>query len=207
MKHWTPEEDAELKRLYATEASVREIGVALKRTKPSIKNRVHVLALKKSEGHTNAGRFLPGQTSWNKGRKGVCAEGCKATQFKAGRPAHEAANYLPIGSLRVCRDGYLERKVTDDPGLFPARRWVAVHRLVWEAENGPIPPGHVVVFRPRMHTDIEAEITVDRLELITRRELMARNTVHNYPQELRQVIRQKAVLTRKINDMTREGQS
>lgn len=207
MKHWTPEEDAELKRLYATTASAREIGVAIGRSKAAIKGRVHVLALKKSEGHTNAGRFLPGQVSWNKGRKGVCAEGSKATQFKPGRPAHEAANYLPIGSLRVCRDGYLERKVTDDPGIVPARRWVAVHRLVWEKEMGPIPPGHVVVFRRGMHTDVEAEITVDRIEAITRRELMARNTVHNLPEPLRQVIRLKGVVTRTINDLTKGEQS
>lgn len=207
MKHWTQEEDAKLALLYATEASAREIGVALGRSKAAIKGRVYVLALKKPEGHTNAGRFLPGQTSWNKGRKGMCAEGSKATQFKRGRPAHEAANYLPIGSLRVCRDGYLERKVTDDPSLVPARRWVAVHRLVWEKEIGPIPPGHVVVFRRGMHTDVEAEITVDRIELITRRELMLRNTVHNYPPELRQVIRLKGVVSRKINDLTREEQS
>lgn len=66
--------------------------------------------------------------------------------FKPGRHASQARNYLPIGSLRCSKDGYVERKVTDDPSLVPARRWVAEHRLIWEAANGPIPEGHVVVF-------------------------------------------------------------
>jgi hypothetical protein len=32
------------------------------------------------------------------------------------------------------------------------RNWVAVHRLVWEQAHGPVPPGHIVVFRPGRHT-------------------------------------------------------
>lgn len=93
------------------------------------------------------GHFLPGQTPWNAGMKGWQAGGRSVeTQFKPGRPAHEARNYCPIGSLRTSKDGYIERKVTDDPSVVPARRWVGVHRLIWEAAHGPIPGGHVVVF-------------------------------------------------------------
>lgn len=51
-----------------------------------------------------------------------------------------------MDQLLNTEDGYLERKVTDDPALYPARRWVFEHRLVWEAANGPIPDGHVIVF-------------------------------------------------------------
>jgi len=63
-----------------------------------------------------------------------------ATQFKKGdRLGAAQHNYVPIGSLRVSKDGYLERKVTDDPSFVPNRRWVSVHRLVWEAAHGPVP--------------------------------------------------------------------
>lgn len=93
------------------------------------------------------GQFEKGHVTFNKGRKGWQAGGRSVeTQFKKGRPAHEARNYLPIGSTRVSKDGYIERKVTDDPSIAPARRWVGEHRLLWEAAHGPIPEGHAVVF-------------------------------------------------------------
>lgn len=92
------------------------------------------------------GHFQKGQKPWNHGLKGWDAGGRSSeTQFKKGRPPEEARNYQPIGSVRVSKDGYLERKVTDDHPT-PARRWVGEHRLVWEAEHGPIPEGNVVVF-------------------------------------------------------------
>lgn len=147
-------------------------------------------------GHT---RFVKGQVPFNKGMKGLTYPGCVATQFQPGRPAHEARNYQPIGSTRVSKDGYLERKVTDDPSLYPARRWVGIHRLVWKAAHGPIPAGYVVVFRRGMRTHVEAEITVDRLELITRQELMRRNTVHNLPKAVVEVVQLRGALKRKIN--------
>lgn len=94
------------------------------------------------------GRFVKGGTPFNKGVKGWQAGGRSAeTRFKKGCMLGAAQhNYVPIGTTRVTKDGYIERKVTDDPNLVPARRWVAEHRLIWEAANGPIPAGHVVVF-------------------------------------------------------------
>jgi hypothetical protein len=73
-------------------------------------------------------RFKPGHPTWNKGMKGLDIGG-KHTRFQPGRKPEEALNYRPIGSTRVAKDGYLERKVSDDPAVYPARRWVAVHRL------------------------------------------------------------------------------
>ena len=94
-----------------------------------------------------SGRFEKGHVPANKGIKGWSSGGRSVeTQFKKGRPAHEARNYLPIGSTRLTKDGYIERKMTDDPSLVPARRWVMEHRRVWEQHNGPIPDKHVVVF-------------------------------------------------------------
>ena len=85
-------------------------------------------------------RFNPGSAAWNKGIPGSTGNhpNTKRTQFKKGRARGEARNYQPIGTLRIL-DGILQRKVTDDPALYPSRRWVAVHRLVWEAVNGPTP--------------------------------------------------------------------
>lgn len=89
----------------------------------------------------------------------------------------------------MCRDGYLERKVTDDPSKKPARRWIAAHRLVWEAANGPVPAGYMVRFRAGMATTEESEITIDRLELVSRAYNMAQNSIHNYPIPVKSLIR------------------
>src|SRR5690606_31497701 len=94
-----------------------------------------------------ASRFAKGHTTWNKGKPGSTGHhpNTKRTQFKKGQMTGAAQhNYVPIGSLRVTKYGSLERKVTDDPSLYPARRWRPVAHLVWEAENGPIPPGYIV---------------------------------------------------------------
>lgn len=146
-------------------------------------------------------RFRPGQPAWNKGTHYRAGGRSVETRFKPGRPAQDAHNYLPIGTTRRHRSDYLEKKVTDDPGIYPAGRWAAVHRLVWEAAHGPVPPGYIVVFRPGMKTYVEAEITVDRLELLTRRENMLRNSHHaNFPREVSEIIQLRAALTRKIRN-------
>jgi hypothetical protein len=153
-----------------------------------------------------ATRFQKGHTPANKGlrRPGWAPGRMAETQFKKGRLAHEARNYRPIGAERICRDGYLERKVSDDPALASARRWVAVHRLVWEAAHGPIPRDRIVVFRRGMATTVTGEITLDRLELITRQESMRRNTIHNLPQPLPQLIQLSGALKRKIDNRVRQ---
>ncbi|MBI2397694.1 MAG: HNH endonuclease [Xanthomonadales bacterium] len=195
------------------------MGVSL----PTIYNAAHRLGLKKSaaflasdrsrrinRAHQTpamiATRFQKGLVPHNKGvrRPGWSPGRMSETQFKSGRPASESRNYLPIGTVRICADGYLERKVTDDQSIVPARRWTGVHRLVWEATNGPVPAGHVVVFRPGRVTTEEAQITLDAIELVTRAELMRRNTIHNLPPELADVCRLRGRLVRQINKRSRQ---
>jgi len=140
---WTDEQIAFIADAYrrmdmrSVQAAVNErfeLSLSFNQVRAAIKNR----RLKSGRD----GRFVNGQPK-------VPGSGTKAanrTSFKKGRPANHARNYLPIGSTRLSKDGYIERKVTDDPKLVPARRWIAEHRLIWEAHNGPVPDGHVVVF-------------------------------------------------------------
>lgn len=218
---WQDHEDAVLRSAYAT-VPTPSIAGALGRTASSVAQRARALGLSKSPeliaamtraamADPNHGgrssRFAKGMTPWNAGVKGSTGthERCRATQFKKGRPAHEAANYLPIGSTRICKDGYLERKVTDDAAIAPARRWVAVHRLVWEAACGAVPEGHAVVFKPGRRSVNEADITADALECITRAELMRRNTYHRYGPEIASVIQLRGVIQRQINKRAKEA--
>lgn len=151
-----------------------------------------------------ATRFQRGHVPANKGlrRPGWHTGRMRETQFKRGQMSGAAhAKYVPIGTERVCRDGYLERKITDDRSIYPARRWVAVHRLVWIAERGEIAPGMIVVFKGGMHTTESAAITIDKLECITRVENMRRNSYHNrYPKEIALAIQLRGALIRKINN-------
>lgn len=214
---WTDAERAEVARRYpneCTEAIARDLGrsvesvyyvaqkAGLKKTLQFMRE-VHGATLKRPAGQSS--RFKPGHTTWNKGKPGSTGlhPNTRRTQFKPGRAPEEARNYRPIGSERITKDGYLERKVSDDTTAVPARRWIAVHRLVWEAANGPIPPGHIVVFRRGMATTNRDEITLDRLELITRSENMQRNTRHNLPEEINSIITARARLVRAINKRLR----
>jgi hypothetical protein len=71
--------------------------------------------------------------------------------------------------------------------------------------NGPLPPKHIVVFKPGMRTNVLEEITVDRVECISLAENLKRNTRHNLPPELNQVVQLRAVLTRQINKRIKNG--
>lgn len=207
---WSLKEEAVMVELYPVTRS-QDLADLLNRSLRGIYTKAESLGLKKTAayirenarflpGHNgNATRFQPGNKPWNKGGKHPARGRTAETQFKKGRAPQDAHNYKPIGSTRIHRDNILERKVTDDPSLCSARRWVGVHRLVWIAAHGPIPPGMIVVFRQGMHTLVESEITLDRLECISQAENMARNTVHRLPKELAQLVQLRGALNRQLN--------
>ncbi|MFD1697866.1 HNH endonuclease signature motif containing protein [Halopseudomonas phragmitis] len=153
----------------------------------------------------NSTRFQKGHQTWNKGLKGFKAGGRSAqTRFKPGNLSGSAKDQLkPVGHERVTKDGILQRKVRADGP--PHRRWKSVHSILWEEHNGPVPAGHVVVFKDQGIKHIN--ITLDRLELITRAELALRNTIHRYPPELKAAIRAVAKLKRTINEVGNEKQN
>ncbi|CAM4091463.1 HNH endonuclease [Bordetella tumbae] len=213
-KPWTDTEIKVLKRFYADMPGAA-IAAALGRPISQVYGKARKLGLAKSESFYNgphsgrltdgtlgvSGRFQPGIVPWNKGKPGSAGlhPNSRRTQFKKGEMCGAARhNYVPIGTTRMSKDGYLEVKTNDDHPV-PVRRWVAVHRVVWEAEHGPIPKGHIVCFKPGMRTSVLEEITVDRLECISQADNMRRNTLHNYPKEIVDVIRARAVLNRRIN--------
>lgn len=81
-----------------------------------------------------------------------------------------------------------------------------MHRLVWEAANGPVPAGHIVVFKPGMRTVVLEEITLDRVELITRAENARRNHPRSRDPELGRLVQLKGAITRQVNRIAREAQ-
>lgn len=217
-RHWTPSENALLAAMYP-HCHTADVGAWIGRTQGQCYQHAAALGLRKDaeylasdtacrvrRGHQSAAmiasRIQPGTVPWNKGLRGVVGvqPECRATQFKKGRPASEAHNYVPIGSLRISKDGYLERKLTDDPAIAPARRWEAVHRIVWREAHGEIPAGRIVRFKRGMKTTVLEQVTADRLECVTRVENMRRNSLHTiYPPEVARLVQLRGALNRQIN--------
>jgi hypothetical protein len=86
------------------------------------------------------GHFTKGMPPANKGKKMPFNADSARTQFKKGGRTGRANDlYKPIGTERVSKDGYLERKIHD--GMPLQSRWRAVHLVEWEKQHGPLPEG------------------------------------------------------------------
>lgn len=187
---WTTAEEQSLRDLYGHHPA-SAIAAELGRSKAAIKNRVRILGLTKGE---NSGCFPKGNEPWNKGTHFTAGGRSAETRFKPGERRGVAVRlYKPIGSERISKDGYLERKIND--GMPLQKRWRAVHIIEWEAINGPLPAGHAIVFKDGDKNNRHP----DNLELITRAELMRRNTIHNYPKEIAQLVQLRGAVSRQIN--------
>jgi hypothetical protein len=208
-KPWTDRERDQLRAAYPT-VNCREIAAELGRTERAVYSQAKLMGLSKAEGHAaRAGRigaqhpraietrFKAGITPWNKGGHYTAGGRSVETQFKQGHRPH---TWKPIGSERISKDGYLQRKVTDT-GYTP-RDWVAVHHLIWIEAGRAIPKGHALVFKD----GDKRNITLENLELVARADLMRRNTRHNLPPELNQLIGLRAALVRKINNRTKDAE-
>lgn len=156
-----------------------------------------------------ATRFQHGQVAFNKGlrRPGYAPGRMRETQFKPGvRSGAAARNYVPIGTEKiVAKRNVLMRKTTDDPSIFPVKRWRPVHVIVWESVNGAVPRGHIVRFKSGKKTFVASEITIDRLELVSLAENMRSNSLHRYPKEVVHLIQLKGALNRKVHRRERQS--
>lgn len=118
-----------------------------KRFPPGVKESQIKSAIKRyhlNTGHT--GRFEKGQDSHNKGQKMLdhVYQAAEPTMFKPGNLPH---NTLPVGTELELPDGYLWVKINDIPKAKKNVNWKQKHRLLWEQNYGPIPEGHLVIFK------------------------------------------------------------
>ena len=138
-----------------------------------------------------ANQFKPGHTPHNKGKQisAEIYEKVAPTMFKRGNKPH---NTKPNGTINVRADTqgrlYQYIKIKDC-------QWELLQRHVWTQANGEIPPGSVVIFLDGNYLNCE----LNNLQVISRRENMARNTIQRYPAELQEVMKLTSKLKRKTN--------
>jgi len=139
-----------------------------------------------------SGCFHKGHKPHNAGSAGTGLMKPNKTSFKQGARPH---NWMPVGSTRVSKDGYIEVK-TQEP-----RVWAQLHTLVWSAKHGEVPSGHCVAFKDGDKENIHP----DNLELITRNENLQINRLQcsSLDLELRPVVRTLGKLIAKTSETAR----
>ena len=199
--HYTEEEINILKAEFPT-TKTQNLVEKLNKSYSSIASKASQLGLKKapefwktedsgrffSNSANLKTRFQKGHIPANKGLKMTPEkyEKCKVSMFKKGV---KPLNIKEVGYERINVDGYVEIKIKDNV-------FVLKHRLLWEQINGEIPKGYCVVFKDKN----KQNICIENLEMITLRENMQRNSIHQYPEELKSAMKLLSKLKRKINE-------
>jgi len=140
-------------------------------------------------------RFKKGHIPANKGKKlheymnPETVEKVKKTCFKNG---HLPKNTKEDGAISIRKDraGRYYQFIR-----LSLSKWVHLHVHLYREKYGNIPKGYVVAFKDRNTMNC----VIENLELITRKELMARNQIHHYPEEIKQTIRTLSKLKKLIN--------
>ena len=161
-----------------------------------IQHKAKKFGIKKNDSYRSAqgidgnGKRIKGSVPWNKNIKNYQPGGrAKETQFK---PGSVPPNHRPVGSIRIDKDGYVMIKVEE--GIHKYR---LAHRETWKQHHGKYPPrGTALVFKDGNKLNCW---DINNLELVTRSELMKRNSMHNLPEELKEVIALRIVIKRKID--------
>lgn len=215
-KPWTETECDHIRKHYA-DGETAPIAAQLGRTARAVFQKARDLGLNKSmaffqtvasgrlqqDGRSMGKLFTKGHKPWNTGIKGWVAPGSEATRFQSGG---KPTTTLPVGSYRRNKGGHLQRKIGDAPGAAH-NRWRCVAELVWIEAYGPVPSGHIVVFRPGRFSAVLGNITLDAVECISRAENARRNHPSNRSPEYAKLCQLKGAISRQVNRITQESKA
>lgn len=193
-KRWTEEEDQYMRDHYPDNRTA-DVSKAIGRTYGSVIGRAKHLGLRKSEGFLNSdksGRLKPGKAPWNKGKRVYLSE-CGTKYIRKPK------NSLPVGTISFHeKHRHWNIKVMDSPD--PVKAWRPYPEYVWKQAGNELPDGHVVVFKQGFRPDRVEDITADRLEAISRQELIDRNRIQRYPTELQGLMIQLGLMRKELNE-------
>jgi len=183
IKPHTPQEEAHIRHQYlAKPVSVlaKELSWSSSRLNLFLHRHSLIIPDKIKRKRMLDSRIKVGSTPFNKGLKqtefmsAASIKKTESTRFKKGCKPH---NQLPDDTVVLRGEGtsdcYYYKKVGNGC-------WVPHHVYMWEQDNGLVPLGWVVSFKDGNTLNV----VKTNLELITKREVMYRNSVHNYPKEI-----------------------
>lgn len=204
-KPWTAPEIETLRQHYAT-TPTKVLAERIGRPVRSLWHKARSIGLSKSietirqmtsdawrNNPNHGGRknlFAKGSIPFNKGIKFDSGGRSHETRFKPGQKPH---TWNPIGHERIGKDGYLQRKVSDTG--VTRRDYAFVHHLVWKEAGREIPKGFALAFKDGN----KRNLALDNLELISRADLMRRNSFHNHGPEVAKLIQLQGAISRQIN--------
>ena len=140
---------------------------------------------------TKSTRFQKGSKAWNKGTNYIAGGRSSTTQFKTGNKPH---NTKYEGSERITKDGYTEVRLS-------CNNWVLKHRYIYETHNKiELETNQYVSFVDGNKQNFE----IDNLQIVTRADMMLKNTIRQYPPELQEVIKVLNKVKKKVNDHLRK---
>lgn len=213
---WTEEEDLLLSEVYPDMAT-KDIAHRMQRSIDSIQMRAVQKGLKKSEAFMlsdksgrvgNAERLKPyqyekGHKNPHKGMKQTefmsqeAIEKCKATHFKKGKipPCTKPIGFERIKQDRLTDKPYLWRKVAE-------HSWRMVQYINWEAKYGQIPEDHFLTCKDKNTLNVDADNWVS----VTRSEHLQRNSINNYPDDLREAMFALRGFNKSLNHLMKNEQ-
>jgi len=202
-KPWTEDEDKILIELYPNNLT-KIIAEKVNKSVNAVYTRAHLLGLKKTEEFIKIAlqreavklrelgqktRFVKGIVPHNKGKK-MSEEQYTAISKTMFAKGHDPHNIKYDGHIRVCKkDGYHYVRIA-------RAKYVLKHRHIYEQHHGPIPKDMIIIFVDGNKLNFD----ITNLQAITRQEHAKRNRVHDYPEELKQLIKLKNKLKTKINE-------
>lgn len=202
-KKWTNNE-LEFLRLHYPNKSTQWVADQLGRSIGSVYSAADVHHVKKSEDYLKehvytvgdlpegiTHRYKKGSIPANKGQKmsDEVREKVKHTWFKKGHVPHNTT----FDGYEYEVKGYIVIRVSK--GNF-----ILKHRYIWEQHHGKIPDDMIIVFKDGNKRNFD----INNLEMIDRVELMNRNTIQRYPDELKAIIRLNSKLNKRIKENGKE---
>ncbi|MBD8081097.1 HNH endonuclease signature motif containing protein [Chryseobacterium caseinilyticum] len=197
---FTSEEDEIIINEYLT-TPVKSLGKILGRSFCGITTRMKQLGLvipqELKEKRKSTGLFKKGQEPKNKGKKmsPEAYEKYKHTFFQKGQiPGNAKKDGEEV--IRMHRGGrsYKMIKVPE------YRRLVYKHIWLWEVNNGRTPDDHAIVFKDGNSLNCE----LHNLECVSKVELMKRNTIGRYPEDLQKAMRLQGAIKRRIKHLKKQ---
>jgi hypothetical protein len=166
----TPEEDAIIREKYLQipiKTLAKEIGRSSTGVKGSLKRQGLKIPKALADERKQASHYKIGAVSFNTGKRqseymsAEAIERTKATQFQKGFVPH---NTKQNGQITKRADGYWYKRLS-------LGQWKPLHHLLWCEQHGEIPAKMCLT----MKDGNKENITLDNLELITKKENIERN--------------------------------